>query len=253
MSVISKSSAIGKRLFPQTTITQLTTKQLLGRFLLFVLFAAIFPWLILSPFPESFQSDLYFEFVGKGIEILLIIWIFQLSTRENQKIINKVPFQFKKIFLLFLYFLLDRFAGLIPYIIILAFGSLNALSGQITQEINNQTLTTIAKTSTPNTIQYILDGITLLIFAPIGEELLFRGVLFNYLRKRISVIYAIFLTAFIFAAFHFEIALFLSLFVSGLILTYVYYKYENITYSIILHGMINAAALLLEILSHTHP
>ena len=242
-----------RKIIPPIPITKLSINQLLTRFILFVALAALIPLIILTPFPSIAQSDLYIEFIGKGTEMILVIWIFHLTTVENRQIINQQPFQIKKSPILILYLIIDRIVGLLPYILILTLGAINIFDPLISQEINNQTLTTIAGTPTPTLFQYILDGITLLIFAPIGEELLFRGVLFNNLLTRMSSKKAIILTAFIFAAFHFEIGLFLSLLVSGFILTFVYDRYKNITYSILLHMMINAFSFGLEILSHTHP
>ena len=48
----------------------------------------------------------------------------------------------------------------------------------------------------------LLSVLSSVIFAPIVEELLFRGIIFNKLNSKISVLYAVIITSLLFSAFH---------------------------------------------------
>ena len=73
-----------------------------------------------------------------------------------------------------------------------------------------------------------LDGIIIIfavvIGAPIVEEILFRGVLFEELKKETSFKMTIFFTALVFGIYHFNILQSPNTFFMGLVLGYVYYK-----------------------------
>lgn len=93
----------------------------------------------------------------------------------------------------------------------------------------------------------IVDGIVILIVtvigAPLVEELLFRGVLFEEIRKECSVKTTIFLTALMFGYYHFNIIQTPNTFFMGLVLAYVYYKC-SIRASIIVHATNNILAMI---------
>lgn len=93
-----------------------------------------------------------------------------------------------------------------------------------------------------------VDGIFILIAviigAPLVEELLFRGVLFEELRKEISLKVTIFLTALVFGIYHFNILQSSNAFFLGLVLAYVYYKTRSIKASIIVHATNNMIAMI---------
>lgn len=93
-----------------------------------------------------------------------------------------------------------------------------------------------------------VDGLIILfvvaIGAPLVEELLFRGVLFEELRKEISLKGTIFLTALVFGIYHFNILQSSNAFFLGLVLAYVYYKTRSIKASIIIHATNNMIAMI---------
>lgn len=94
----------------------------------------------------------------------------------------------------------------------------------------------------------LADGIAILIVAVIGaplvEELLFRGVLFEEIRKECSIKTTIFLTALMFGYYHFNIIQTPNTFFMGLVLAYVYYKTKSIKASIIVHATNNILAMI---------
>lgn len=82
---------------------------------------------------------------------------------------------------------------------------------------------------------HIINGI---IFAPIAEELIFRGILLNQICKKYSFIIANIIQASIFALLHFDLYGFCFLFIFGIILGIVC-KYSNIYCCILIHSLNN--------------
>lgn len=112
-----------------------------------------------------------------------------------------------------------------------------------------------------------LDGSGLIVFAalaaimaPFFEEVIFRGFLFNSLRKifregrlfkllhnspRVADYFAVGLSAFMFAAAHMDASAFLQLFLLGIILAELYRRSGTLVCPILLHAMNNLVATLL--------
>jgi uncharacterized protein len=102
-----------------------------------------------------------------------------------------------------------------------------------------------------STPQMLLALISIVIIAPIVEELLFRGTLQQYLKKYFSVKTSIALTALIFASFHFStsqglgnFSLIPALFSFACFLGYTYERQGSIFASIGLHLTFNLASSL---------
>lgn len=91
-----------------------------------------------------------------------------------------------------------------------------------------------------------LDGIIIIIViaigAPVVEELLFRGVLFEEINRETSKKMTIFLTAFIFGIYHFNIIQTPNTFFMGLVLAYLYEKTKSIKAPMIVHATNNIMA-----------
>lgn len=77
--------------------------------------------------------------------------------------------------------------------------------------------------------------------APLAEEVLFRGVLYRWLRERIGVGLALILSAVLFSLVHGVPALIPAITVLGLILGWVYERTQSIWTPIIVHGVYNAS------------
>lgn len=82
--------------------------------------------------------------------------------------------------------------------------------------------------------------LTVVVIAPVVEELFFRGIILNGLLKRYSVVKAIVITTVLFALPHGFTAL--GILVLGSILGWVYYKSRNILLCILIHVAINLTA-----------
>jgi len=83
------------------------------------------------------------------------------------------------------------------------------------------------------------------VLAPIMEEFLVRGLVFNRLRKIGSVPFAIFTSAMIFSVMHLPmVGQAVYTFAVGAVFAWAYYKYENILVPIILHILYNMCSFM---------
>jgi len=107
------------------------------------------------------------------------------------------------------------------------------------------------KKSLDSPFQLTFALIAVILLAPMVEEILFRGTLQQYLKKFFSPQISVFITAIIFASFHFSfsqqlgnLAIIPSLFVFACFLGYVYERQGSIYASIGLHSAFNLASSL---------
>jgi uncharacterized protein len=89
--------------------------------------------------------------------------------------------------------------------------------------------------------ELLLIALPLVIGAPLVEELLFRGVLYRYLRGGLGVIVAVLLSAIIFAVLHVVIP---PLFVMGVVLAVLTQRTDSLLPGIVLHATNNALVVL---------
>lgn len=89
--------------------------------------------------------------------------------------------------------------------------------------------------------------ISAVILAPLLEEFIFRGIILNGLLKKVSPIKAILLSSFLFAFVHLNPWQFVSAFLIGLIMGWVYFKTGNLLYAIFIHFTNNFLASLAAI------
>lgn len=84
------------------------------------------------------------------------------------------------------------------------------------------------------------------IFPGIIEELLFRGILFNHLKRLTSLKSTIIITSVTFAFLHFSFISIIWLSLIGLILGYLRARYRTIWYGIFFHAFYNLCIIILE-------
>ena len=104
----------------------------------------------------------------------------------------------------------------------------------------------------PDLLPEVMDTSSLLfeilfsiIFAPVLEELVFRGVLFNRLKIRIGIIPAMLLSSGIFAIGH-EFGGIISAFVFGICMCIIYLKTDNILMTMSIHFLNNLVAVFID-------
>jgi membrane protease YdiL (CAAX protease family) len=80
------------------------------------------------------------------------------------------------------------------------------------------------------------------IITPIWEEIVFRGIIHNYLTSKMKVVYAALVSSAIFAGIHVAPILFPYLFVMGFAWAWLYHRYNTLWAPIIGHTFINSLA-----------
>ncbi len=93
---------------------------------------------------------------------------------------------------------------------------------------------------------FIIDTITAILFAPVLEELIFRGVLFNRLKIRTGIIPAMIVSSFLFAIGH-DFGGITSAFLFGLCMCIVYLKTDNILVPMSIHFLNNVIVGIMDL------
>ncbi|MDP9383468.1 MAG: CPBP family intramembrane metalloprotease [Chloroflexota bacterium] len=83
------------------------------------------------------------------------------------------------------------------------------------------------------------------VVAPLVEELVFRGLLYRYLRGRMSMWPAVLLSAALFAVAHVYRVIMLPLFIAGIALALLAERYKSILPTILLHALFNGVQITL--------
>ena len=94
-------------------------------------------------------------------------------------------------------------------------------------------------------ITKILMGISIIILAPICEELFFRGIFLRFLNMHISLHKSLWVSAFVFAASHQHFSSFLPLLFLGYWLGHYYIKTGDLRTNIGLHALFNGTNFIL--------
>lgn len=98
---------------------------------------------------------------------------------------------------------------------------------------------------------FLLNMLMVAVIPAVGEELLFRGVIQKLLQKLFDNAHvAIFITAILFSAMHFQFYGFLPRWIMGIILGYLFYWSGNIWYPIIAHFLNNGFQVLMVYLGN---
>ena len=101
------------------------------------------------------------------------------------------------------------------------------------------------RTSLINEPLYI-DVIMAVFVAPILEEIVFRGVIMNNLRKY-GIRVAIIINSLLFGLSHYNVEMIIPAFLTGIIFSYVACKY-SIKYSILIHFLLNTITQILQVI-----
>ncbi|WP_077399142.1 CPBP family intramembrane glutamic endopeptidase [Cellulophaga omnivescoria] len=83
------------------------------------------------------------------------------------------------------------------------------------------------------------------IIAPLFEELIFRGFIFKYLKKKYSFLLSAIISSVFFSVIHLNPTRMLSVFVFGIICCFLYDRTKNIFFPILFHIVFNISSLIL--------
>lgn len=92
---------------------------------------------------------------------------------------------------------------------------------------------------------FILQSLLPILLIPICEELLFRDIIFGYLRENYNIVFAIIVQALLFGMYHLEIGQGIYATLFGIILALVYMYFKSLIASIILHITFNLFGLVI--------
>ena len=104
-------------------------------------------------------------------------------------------------------------------------------------------------------ISYLFRAVLVMAIIPgLGEELFFRGVMMRITHRSMrNFRFSILMTGVIFAMAHSNICGFVSIFLAGSLLGYIYYLTGNLWYNIIAHAFFNSLQIILEYLQTRNP
>ena len=90
-----------------------------------------------------------------------------------------------------------------------------------------------------NAWEWIAVIVVVSVFAPLSEEILFRGYIYHSLREKYSVIYSIIVASLLFGCMHYDLFRLLPLTLGGIALNVVSVRADSLWASIIMHGVWN--------------
>lgn len=99
----------------------------------------------------------------------------------------------------------------------------------------------------------LIAALTVVIIAPIGEELIFRGIIFRLLEKNLPVVAAIIIQAVLFGIYHMNIMQGLYVLPLALALGYTAYRTKSVYPCILMHMVNNFMPSLLAVLPESVP
>ena len=99
-----------------------------------------------------------------------------------------------------------------------------------------------ASSANKSTISFIISLVVAGILAPINEEIIYRGVTFNFLEKRVNTKYALIVSSLMFGIIHLSFVQSVYATIMGLISGIVYMKTRKLRWSILIHITINTLA-----------
>ncbi len=94
-----------------------------------------------------------------------------------------------------------------------------------------------------NPLEISLLVFSAVILAPLWEELIFRGLLYGYLKSRMSVFAALLVSSLIFSAYHFNLDALMPLLMVGIAAGYVYERTRSLYFAIFFHALFNALSM----------
>ena len=205
-----------------------------------IILAAIASGITMAIFPAIYENDDLFMIVLLTFLLIFFAWclrgtngistnigqIFQKNNRHEILYVMIINLVFAHVFL-FLVIILDLLIGMTDPTWVTGI------------DIDSVDLTPSA---------FLFSAIASIIFAPILEELVFRGVLFNRLKIRVGFVGAMLISSFLFAIGH-DFGGITSAFLFGICMCIIYLKTDNIFITMSIHFLNNVIATFLEVVN----
>ena len=93
-------------------------------------------------------------------------------------------------------------------------------------------------------LERVINGLAIVVAAPVAEELFFRGFMLGGLAAAVGDLRAIVVSSALFAAMHASVGTFIPLFMAGMLLAWLYVRTRSIWPPIAAHSAQNALAML---------
>lgn len=140
---------------------------------------------------------------------------------------------------------IDNSNNLILFTVLLILGYHNVYSNTIGILVNMIEISPWLTESFEGLIQYpVYALLSLCIFAPIFEEIVYRGIILRVLLKRHSVYFSVFFSSLLFACVHFNIHQGINALVVGILISFIYVKTKSLRLCIFAHFFNNFYVLL---------
>ncbi len=203
-----------------------------------VIAAVILSGVLMVIFPAIYDSDELFFIVFLLIGALMFGWALKGTYGLDRNIENLFDKKISKE-IIYVFAINLLFAFLFTFII----SSLDILMG-----LADPTWISIWEVDTVDidSSVIILDAIGAIIFAPLIEELVFRGILFNRLKIRTGILPAMLISSFIFAIGH-DFGGITSAFLFGICMCILYLKTDNILVPMSVHFLNNVFATVIDL------
>lgn len=204
--------------------------KLVGSFIIYLFIYSFIGLIIDMVFQNSYNEVTYV--IRRLIQLVLnLAYIFCIIRTSNIKLTYKV-----------------KPKSIILYIVVL-FAFIIVYESTIDVFINKYFVPGAASQVRDSSIEKLFDYpvalfIQACISAPLLEEVLVRGVFYEILRERLSVVWSVVITSVFFSIMHFDSFNTLFYIMISLIFSYIYVKTGAITYCVILHVCVNAFSFL---------
>lgn len=203
-----------------------------------IIISVILTAIVMAIFPEVYDNDDLFFIVFLSFILLSFIWNLRGTSGLGENVQELfMPNIRKEIFYVFAIniifaFIFTCFIGWLDLLI--GFSDPNWVS---IFDIDSVDISAGA---------FLLSAIGSIIFAPLIEELVFRGVLFNRLKVRVGIIPAMLISSFLFGIGH-DFGGMVSAFLFGLCMCILFLKTDNILVPMSVHFINNVVATFLDL------
>lgn len=209
-------------------------------FLLGILISIIISGILMAIFPIIYDNDDLTFIVFLSILFLFFVWCLKGTTGLTRNFEN-IFLKENRNEILYVFAINIIFAFLYLFLIVILDYALGIVDPTWVTGLDIDRIDL-----TPS--NFFLSCITTILFAPVMEELMFRGVLFNRLKIRIGIIPAMLISSFLFGIGH-DFGGITSAFLFGICMCILYLKTDNILIPISVHFINNVTATIFEIIN----
>lgn len=202
------------------------------------LFTQLLSALVVSPVSQMLKNDNYTLAAYVGTSLLTLIGILSIV-----RIIHQFPWSAIGLQWPTRRALVSVIPALLIYIFISA--SLTVLATQFIPGFNAQQVQDVGFDKLNQPIELAVAFLALVVITPIVEEVVFRGILFKGLRKRLHFWVSAIFTSVLFAVAHGQWNVALDTFALSIILCYLVEKNQSVVPTILVHGLKNGLAFVL--------